>query len=109
MRCRVDPPVGDREALLHCWEGNAAAAGEAHAAASWYVQADLQSAEQILRQASAPAYELPQGPPYTAAAFLKAATRHTPHHTAGRLSLLPALSLMNTTSLYATASNRLPQ
>ena len=48
MHGRVDPPVGDGEALLHCWEGNATAAGQAHAAASWYIQADLQSAKLTL-------------------------------------------------------------
>ena len=88
MHCRVDPPVGDREALLHCWKRNAAAAGEADAAASWYVQADLQSAEQILGKDTAPAYLLPQDPPYTAAAFLKAAT-HLTKQPAGYLCLPP--------------------
>ena len=56
MHCRVDPPVGDGEALLHCWEGNATAAGQLHAAASWYIQADLQSAKQTLREDRASAY-----------------------------------------------------
>ena len=85
MHCRVNPPVGDGEALLHCWEGNATAAGQAHAAACWNIQADLQSAGQISRQDRAPAQTAVR-PAIQCCGIPQSS--HIPHHIARRLTLL---------------------